>query len=90
MADGIVPKALLDRPNLKRHLLMIWEAFHALNGDRQMGMMIGPIPFTAIDRYAARHGIAGEEFQRFHALISAMDTVHQRHLAEKMREGANG
>ena len=85
-----MPKAILDRPPLKRHLLIVWEAFFALSGDRQMGMSIGPIPFMAIDRYAARFGIAGEEFERFHALLTAMDAVHQRHVAEKMKGGADG
>lgn len=65
----------------------MWEAFHALGGDRQLGLVVGPIPFGAVDRYAARMGIAGrDEFARFHALITAMDVVHQRHLAEQGQE----
>lgn len=86
-----MPAAILARPALKRHLLPIWDAFHALAGDRQIGMGVGPIPFVAIDRYAARFGIAGrDEFARFHALISAMDAAHQKHLAEKLKETPGG
>ena len=88
--DGAAPRALLNRPAIKRHHLLIWDAFHALSGDRQIGMMVGPIPFSAIDRYAARLGIVGEEFERFHALLTAMDAVHQKHLADKMKEAGNG
>ena len=79
-----MPRALRERPALKRHLLPLWEAFHALAGDRQLGLVVGPIPFAALDRYAARMGIADrDEFERFHALIRAMDGVHQRHMAEQ-------
>ena len=91
LAEGEIPAALLSRPSLKRHLLPIWDAFHALAGDRQLGMGIGPIPFTAIDRYAARFGINDrDEFHRFHALISAMDAAHQKHWADKVRDAARG
>lgn len=31
------------------------------------------LPFTAIDAYAARHGIAGRQFSDFLKLIEALD-----------------
>jgi hypothetical protein len=38
-------------------------------------MSVGPIPFAAIDAYATRYGIDGEDdFDRFLALIRAMDS----------------
>ena len=84
-----MPQAIRDRPALKRHLLPVWDAFHALGGDRQLGLVVGPIPFGAIDRYAARMGIVDrDEFARFHALITSMDVIHQRHMAEQARETA--
>lgn len=90
-AEGEVPKAIDDRPPLKRYLLPIWDAFHALAGDRHIGMGVGPIPFSAIDRYATRFGIAGrDEFARFHALISAMDVAHQQHMAAKVKDATGG
>ena len=87
-ADGAMPAALVERPALKRHLRLVWDAFHALGGDRQMGMAVGPIPFSAVDRYATRFRIAGAEFERFHALIMAMDAVFLKHCAEKMPKEA--
>lgn len=41
----------------------------------------GPIPFEAIDRYAARYGI--DDFERFHRLIQAMDAVYLTHAQRK-------
>jgi hypothetical protein len=56
------------------HLLFHWAAFAALSTDRQVGMGIGPIPWTALDRYAERHGINDpDERERFERLIRAMD-----------------
>lgn len=50
------------------------EAFNALSGDRQIGMGVGPIPFTAIDRYADRFGYSSsEDFSFLFTLIRAMD-----------------
>lgn len=91
LAEGELPKALAERPPLKRYLLPIWDAFHALAGDRHIGMGVGPIPFSAIDLYARRYGIAdGDEFARFHALISAMDVAHQKHWADKAKDATGG
>lgn len=48
----------------------------------------GPIPWTAIDRYAARHDIQGaDEFERFVRLIRALDQVYMKHVAEKSKAG---
>lgn len=48
-----------------------------LSADRSIGFAMGPIPFTAIDCYAERYGIEGiDAFERFHALIRAMDTAY--------------
>jgi hypothetical protein len=71
-----MPTALLGKPEIENHLVFFWNAFWALNGDRQIGSMggIGSIPFVAIDRYADRYGINGrDEFDRFHALIQRLD-----------------
>jgi len=44
-----------------------------------MGMVAGPIPFSAIDRYAGRYGIDGiDAFERFRELIRAMDDEYYR------------
>lgn len=36
----------------------------------------GPIPWPAIDRFAERFGIDHDEFERFAALIRAMDDAY--------------
>lgn len=59
------------------HLQFTWSAFWDLNTDRPVGMGVGPIPFTAIDRYADRYGIEGlDAFDALRELIRAMDDAY--------------
>lgn len=47
-------------------------------------MGVGPIPFTSIDRYAARYGIvAVDDFDAFRELIRAMDDAYLEWSAKR-------
>jgi len=61
-----------------------------LRFDRQYGAMGGqsPILFTAIDCYAHRYGIEGEEFDIFRHLLTAIDTEWLLWAAEREKEEA--
>jgi hypothetical protein len=86
---GEEPSALKRRPELRPYLTSIWNAFLALSGDRQVGAAgsVQRIPFTAIDRYAERYGIDnGDEFERFHALMSRLDAAYLQWAATKMEK----
>ena len=65
------------------HLLLEWEGFAQLSTDRPIGLTRGAIPWSSIDRYAARHGIDGDDFNRFCALIRAMDGAYLTHFKDK-------
>ncbi|HEV7416044.1 MAG TPA: hypothetical protein VGN98_07790 [Tianweitania sediminis] len=66
-----------------------WRAFWELTTDRPVGMGVGSIPFSAIDRYATRFGIdEAEHFERFAALIRRMDGVYLKWSSEKRSERA--
>ena len=65
------------------HLLLEWEAFAQLSTDRPVGVTRGAIPWTSIDRYAARHGIEAEDFDRFCRMIRAMDAAYLAYLKDK-------
>lgn len=43
---------------------------------------IGPIPWTALDAWARRHGITGEAFEDFVLLIAALDSAWRAHIEE--------
>ena len=55
----------------------VWAAFGELHTCRGIGMEAGPIPWTAIDRYAERHGIEGDDFEEFLILVRAMDDEYR-------------
>ena len=65
------------------HLLLEWEAFGQLSTDRPVGLIRGAIPWSSIDRYAARYRIEGEGFERFCRLIRAMDAAYVSHVKDK-------
>jgi hypothetical protein len=54
-----------------------------LSSDRSFGMSEGPIPFSAIDRYARRYGIdALDEFEAFLAIMQGVDQAYLGFRAE--------
>lgn len=79
--------ALENQPELPDHLTFAWEAFWALHSDRPavMGGAL-PIPFSSLDRYARRYGIAGvDAFDRFSRLVQHMDGAYLKWSAEKSK-----
>lgn len=74
---------LENEPELPDHLNFEFAAFHEVSRDRNVGFGIGPIPWTSFDRYALRHGIAGDAFDRFVMLMGAMDGAYCKHCQEK-------
>jgi len=74
-------EAQVDR---EPHLDLEWGAFGELSTDRPIGFGRGPIPWSAIDRYAWRHGINDpDEHARFVRLIRAMDETYLNWHAER-------
>lgn len=85
MAAEGKPVADLDtRVEPAPHLLFQWNAFSQLSPDRSAGFGLGAIPWTAIDRYAQRHGVDDpDEFERFVRLIRLLDRVFLDWHADK-------
>jgi len=74
---------VLDEPALAPGLGWYLDAFAELGSCRPAGIgNLGPIPWTALDAYARRHGIAGEDFETFAVLIAALDAAWLAHIGE--------
>lgn len=92
MIDGLeergqpIPESY-HQPDVSDEARPFLSAFWILHGDRQSGFGSGPIPFTAIDRYAARMGIAGDEFWVFETMIRACDSEWLKHANAKNGSG---
>ena len=64
------------------------KAFWDLNSDRSMGMSVGPIPWSSIQRYASHLGLEHGNIETLHVVIRSMDEVFLRFLDEE-RERKN-
>ncbi len=80
-----VPDKIKNTPTLSMGLHMYWKAFQDLSSDRDVGMGIGPIPWSAMSAWADRNGIRGDNFERFVTIIKGMDTVFVEHSSKKSK-----
>lgn len=81
-----MPKAIQDAPVLLPGLGFYYEAFLELSSCRQIGMGTGPIPWTAIQEYADRVGIRGQERERFTEVIRAVDVAYLEHQVKELKK----
>lgn len=52
-----------------------------------MGTIVGPIPFTSIDRYAARFGFDDPDaFETLLSVVRAMDVRYIAIMADKIKQ----
>jgi hypothetical protein len=65
----------------------MFQAWSDLGREREFGMAVGPIPFTAMVWWAERQGIEGSSVDDFCALLSAMDDIwlKKHHDKEKSK-----
>ncbi len=85
MKEGREPvKALVQKPELFEFLQPYWDAFWALDSERQVTMGGATrIPWRAIDAYARRYGFEGNGFLRLEYLLRRMDTAYLKRLKGK-------
>lgn len=55
------------------------RAFHECSTDRHVGFAVGPIPFSAIDRYARRYGY--DDHDEFRVLLDMIRAMDREYLA---------
>jgi hypothetical protein len=66
----------------------LWQAWETLRYDRPYLAMGGemPVTFAAINAYAARYGIVGQDFDEFFTLFRAIDDEWLAWVTEKAKE----
>lgn len=58
----------------------VYSAFWELSSDRQIGMAVGPVPWSSIDRWLRRKRVTdAADIQVFIRLIREMDEVYLGH-----------
>jgi hypothetical protein len=59
------------------HEVFYWDAFNNLTSERAFGMGVGPIPYSAIRRYADEFEIRSrDEFAFFSGIMQALDSEY--------------
>ena len=71
--ESEIPPALLDEPELLQGLALYYNAFWELFPDRQLGMSVGPIPYSSIVTYCREWNLDGEMSQLMLKLVRKMD-----------------
>lgn len=72
--DSQIPQQLLDEPELHPGLGIYSKAFWELSTERQIGMGLGPIPHSAIVKYAHNYKMTDEQEGDLEYLIRKMDS----------------
>lgn len=62
---------------------MYMSAFHRLSTCRQIGMGVGPIPWTAIVQYGSMQELSQDQSEALHYHMARMDDAYLGYLAEK-------
>lgn len=80
-----LPDAIKGAPRLWPGSENTWHAFTELTTCRQLTGMGPPgmIPWTAVDRYAARHRLTDWAFDDLLVELREMDEAYLEHLAKK-------
>lgn len=76
--------SLFDAPELDGADWYFLSAFYSLTTCRQFGMGEGPIPWTAIQRYAEVEAYPHPE--NLHSIISAIDAAYLKHKAKQQEK----
>jgi hypothetical protein len=80
-----LPERIANKPEIKPGLELYWKAFQDLSSDRDVGMGVGPIPWTAMHNWAARNHIRGDDFERLVMVLRGLDAVYMDKQGKKAR-----
>lgn len=78
-----LPDKIANRPTLGIGLEMYMDAFNRLSTCRQLGMGVGPIPWTAIGLYAVQAELDTDHTDKLYYYIEAMDAAFLKWSADR-------
>lgn len=80
---------VISRVDLFDHLVFDALAFRELSTDRPAGFERGAIPWSAINDYAMRYGLVGDDFDRLVRVIRAMDAAWLAYMKEQAEKSSS-
>jgi len=82
------PPEFYDRPEIEPHLTWLWQAFWELGTERQLGMVVGPIPILKIREYLRDElDLHDTEYDRAKAIIRRIDDAYVAMLSRRREDG---
>ena len=78
-----VPKRIQNAPELLPGLDVFYDAFNCLSTTRQIGMGLGPIPWTCIQAYADEYGFEGDQRADLFYHVNVMDSAFLEHVRKQ-------
>ena len=83
-----VPLEFYERPEIEPHLTWLWSAFWELGTERQLGMVIGPIPVSKIREYLRDElSLRDAEYDHARAVIRRVDGAYTAMLNRRKEDG---
>jgi hypothetical protein len=79
------PSVETDEPKLLPGMGIYYRAWWDLDTERQRGDFPGPIPWSAVRRYAISLGYRGSDRDHFIRVIRRVDVMKLQKLAEEMK-----
>jgi hypothetical protein len=83
---GVKVPTLINRPELQPYLLEAFHCFVATSTEKQIGMAVGPIPYSAIVNWARMAGITDpDEIDDLAAVVWHADMMVSEHSRNKAK-----
>jgi len=86
--ESQIPDPLLNEPELLPGLNLYFDAFWELCPDRQLGMSVGPIPYTSIRQYCIDWNLNEELTFNMKKLVRKLDLVYLEWQEKKAKATA--
>lgn len=80
-----LPDKIANKPEIKTGLELYWKAFQDLSSDRDVGMGVGPIPWSAMSTWGARNHIRGDDFERLVLVLRGLDSIYMDKQSKKSK-----
>lgn len=77
-----LPDYIRNAPELLPGLELYMQAFHRLSTCRQVGMGLGPVPWTAVVQYGSMQELGQDQLEALHYHMARMDEAYLGYLAE--------
>lgn len=85
--NELLARKMGEAPKLTN--LLYWDAFHELSSERQVGMSLGPIPFSSILNWANYMGFTPSETRALVYVMRQMDGYFLSSIEEKRKRQAS-